>query len=36
VNYVDDEQAANEVVDQIVAAGSRAIALKVDVSNERR
>jgi glucose 1-dehydrogenase len=34
VNYVVDEPAAQEVVDTIVAAGSRAIALKADVSSE--
>jgi glucose 1-dehydrogenase len=34
VNYVVDEPAAQEVVDTIVAAGSRAIAIKADVSSE--
>jgi glucose 1-dehydrogenase len=34
VNYVVGEPAAQEVVDTIVAAGSRAIALKADVSSE--
>jgi glucose 1-dehydrogenase len=34
VNYVVGEPAAQEVVDTIVAGGSRAIALKADVSSE--
>src|ERR1700689_3079305 len=34
VNYVVGEPAAQEVVDSIVAGGSRAIALKADVSSE--
>jgi glucose 1-dehydrogenase len=34
VNYVVGEPAAQEVVDSIVAAGSRAIAIKADVSSE--
>lgn len=34
VNFVVDESAAQEVVDAIVAAGSRAIAIKADVSSE--
>jgi len=34
VNYVDEEAAAQEVVDIIVASGSRAIAVKADVSSE--
>jgi glucose 1-dehydrogenase len=36
VNYVDGDQAAAEVVAQIVAAGSRAISLKADVSSEEQ
>jgi glucose 1-dehydrogenase len=34
VNYVDGDAAAQEVVDAIVASGSRAIAVKADVSDE--
>lgn len=34
VNYVSDEPAADEVVRQIEAGGSRAIAIKADVSQE--
>jgi glucose 1-dehydrogenase len=34
VNYIDGEPAAQEVVNRIVAGGSRAIAIKADVSNE--
>jgi glucose 1-dehydrogenase len=34
VNYVADEPAAQEVVNQIIQSGSSAIALKADVSNE--
>jgi glucose 1-dehydrogenase len=34
VNYVDGDAAAQEVVDTISAAGSRAVAIKADVSNE--
>jgi glucose 1-dehydrogenase len=34
VNYVDGEAAAEGVVDTIVAGGSRAIAIKADVSSE--
>jgi glucose 1-dehydrogenase len=34
VNYVDGDAAAQAVVDEIGAAGSRAIAIKADVSNE--
>jgi glucose 1-dehydrogenase len=34
VNYVVGEPAAQEVVDSIVAGGSRAIAIKADVSSE--
>jgi glucose 1-dehydrogenase len=36
VNYVDGDQAAAEVVAQIVAAGSRAISLRADVSSEQQ
>lgn len=34
VNYVDGDAAAQEVVNAVVASGSRAIAIKADVSNE--
>jgi glucose 1-dehydrogenase len=34
VNYVQDEPAANEVVQTIAASGQRALAIKADVSNE--
>ena len=34
VNYVDGDAAAQEVVDAIIAAGSRAVAIKADVSDE--
>ncbi|MBA2590282.1 MAG: SDR family NAD(P)-dependent oxidoreductase, partial [Alphaproteobacteria bacterium] len=34
VNYVDNEASAQKVVDEIVAAGARAIAIKADVSVE--
>jgi glucose 1-dehydrogenase len=34
VNYLDDERTAQEVVECIIAAGSRAIAIKADVSSE--
>lgn len=36
VNYRGDEQAALEVVDTVVAAGSRAIAVRADVSDEEQ
>ena len=34
VNYVRGENAANEVVDEVVKSGSRAAAIQADVSNE--
>jgi glucose 1-dehydrogenase len=34
VNYVDGDAAAQQVVDAVAAAGSRAIAIKADVSDE--
>ena len=34
VNYVDDEPSAQKVVEEIAAAGAKAIALKADVSAE--
>jgi glucose 1-dehydrogenase len=34
VNYVDGDSAATEVVETIMSGGSRAIAIKADVSNE--
>lgn len=34
VNYVDGDSAAQDVVNTISAAGSRAVAIKADVSNE--
>jgi NAD(P)-dependent dehydrogenase (short-subunit alcohol dehydrogenase family) len=34
VNYAKDESAARDVVDRIVAAGGRALALQADVSDE--
>jgi glucose 1-dehydrogenase len=34
VNYLDGESAALEVVERIIAAGSRAIAIQADVSSE--
>ena len=34
VNYVTDEPAAQEVVNQIIQSGSSAIALKADVGSE--
>ncbi len=36
VNYVADEPAAREVVDQIEAAGGRAVAYQADVSSEEQ
>lgn len=36
VNYVSDEAAANDVVREIEAAGSRALAYKADVSSEEQ
>ncbi len=36
VNYVSDENDAHAVIDQIAAAGGRAMALRADVSNERQ
>ena len=35
VNYVQDEQAARSLVDQILTKGGRAMAVKADVSNRR-
>ncbi|ANI29966.1 NAD(P)-binding oxidoreductase [Yersinia entomophaga] len=36
INYVNDHQAALQVVDQIVAMGGRAVALQADIADEQQ